>query len=167
MTRHDAENHRAVILAMFKYLTLLRSSSFPAWYQSEIAKISATRFRFQEKGSPDTLAVRITEHMSWPLPPELIISGPQVVREWDCEDGEKQVREILEGLTVKRGRAVLMARGEEHEKVSKGEWMKEKWYGTEYRVVQFDEQFIHEASCRLFLSWRKPADGVEVGGRSE
>jgi insulysin len=133
---------------MFKYLSLLRASAFPAWYQKELATMSATQFRFQEKKRPDQYAVWAAEVMTWPVPPELTIAGPQLIWDWDGEgEGGREMREMLEGLRIGKGRVVLMGRGEELEKLpGGGEWSKEPWYGTEYRVEKFDDAFIAEAS---------------------
>jgi insulysin len=155
-SRRSAENYRSVILAAFKYLSLLRSSAFPAWYQKEIAAIAAMRFRFTEKRKPEDYAVWVSDHMVWPVPPELLISAPQLVWEWDEGSteglGEKQVRDLLEGLRVDRGRAVLMARAEEHRKISgtSTPLETEPWYGTVYKVEKFDEDFMTQVSDSRF-----------------
>ena len=90
--------------------------------------------------------------MAWPVPPELIISAPQLVDEWDENDpehgGEKEMRTILDTLTIERSRTVLMAKAEEHERVrgKDAAWEKEPWYGTPYRVERFSEEFLREAN---------------------
>ncbi|KAF9495865.1 hypothetical protein BDN71DRAFT_1447054 [Pleurotus eryngii] len=150
LTDEGFKQNRDVTLATFKYLSLLRSSEFPAWHQREVATISRTRFRFAEKRRPDDYTVWVSEHMAWPVPRELILAGPQLTWEWDeGEDGgEKKMRETLDGLRVTRGRAVLMAKGSEHEKLRPGaNWEKEPWYGTEYKVERFDEEFVREAEA--------------------
>src|ERR1700675_4243747 len=116
-----SEHYRDVMLATFKYMTMLRASPLPAWNQRELSTLSATRFRFAEKRRPDDYAVWVSEHMAWPVPKELVISAPQLVWEWDEKDniggGEREVREILESLRVHNARAVLMARAEKHAKL--------------------------------------------------
>jgi insulysin len=132
-------------MSVFKYLSLLRSSDFPSWHQKERAIISATRFRFQEKRRPDDYVSMITQIMAWPVPPELVIAGPQLVWEWDADgEAKKQMREILDMLRITQGRAVLMGPGDSHDKLVKSDWLNEPWYGTEYRVVRFDEEFVKE-----------------------
>jgi insulysin len=137
-----------VILAVFKYLNLLRASSFPVWNQREIVSIDATRFRFTEKTRPDDYAVYLAEHMAWPVPEDLIVAAPQLTQPWDSAgEDEKIMRRMLDGLTVHNGRAVLMARGEEHERVNGAkDWKNEPVYGTEYNVVRMDDAFVKEAS---------------------
>src|ERR1700722_11473364 len=137
------------MLATFKYLSLLRSSNFPSWYQAEQANLSNLHFRFQEKQAPRVYATWITENMQWPVPPELTIAGPQITWEWD-DKGEQEMRDILNCLTISNGRAVLMARGEEHEKIAKGGWEKEPYFETEYRVVRFDDEFVKQVGGLSF-----------------
>ncbi|KAI0372962.1 insulin-degrading enzyme [Pilatotrama ljubarskyi] len=153
MTPQGFEQYEQLILAVFKYISMLRSSDFPAWYQRERSLISATRFRFAEKRRPDDYAVWVSEHMAWPVPPDLIISAPQLVQEWDEGDpvngGEREMREILNTLTVERSRTVLMAQAEEHERVRGKDlkWENEPWYGTPYRVERLSEEFLQKASA--------------------
>lgn len=126
---------------------MMRSSELPAWYQKEISELRRIRFRFQEKRSPDDYATWVSEHMAWPLPRDQLLSGPQLVEEWD-EHGEQEVREILESLRVDRGRALLMAKKEEHERVrGAAEWDHEPIYGTPYRVERLDQEFIAKVSA--------------------
>lgn len=146
-------NYREAALAVFSYLSLLRSSALEPWHQKEFSQLLHTRFRFAEKSRPDDYAVWMTEQMAWPTPRELVVKAPQVVWEWDeAGEAEKEVRRTLEGLRVAEGRAVLMGRKEEHVKVGgEGEWENEPWYGTEYKVVKMDEEFVRLVSFRHCL----------------
>lgn len=126
----------------------MRSSKLPAWYQQEMSRLRAIRFRFQEKRAPDDYAVWISDHMAWPVPRDQILSGPQLVEEWD-QNGEPEIRKILEGLRIERGRVLLMARKEEHERVrGPAEWNNEPIYGTPYHVERFDKEFVSKVSVR-------------------
>ena len=114
--------------------------------------LKATRFRFAEKRRPDDYAVWVTEHLSWPVPRELVLSAPQLAWEWDETDpingGEAEMRQVLDSLTVDRGRVVLMAQKDVHERVrGASEWQSEPWYGTQYRVEKLDEDFIARAQA--------------------
>lgn len=84
--------------------------------------------------------------MTWPVPPELYIAGPSLT--WDWEDAaaeERKLREYLEAFRLTEGRVILMAKQEEHEKISPGiEWSHEPWYGTPYNVNRWDPDFIQE-----------------------
>jgi hypothetical protein len=111
------------------------------------------------KQKADTYATWISERMSWPVPPEFYLTAPRLTREWDDDApeglGEKEVRDILEGLTVDKGRVVLMARGDELQKLSHSpmQWETEPWYGTKYRVEKFDEAFMKEVRGSSHWIW--------------
>jgi insulysin len=147
LTKLGFDNYRSVALATYKYLSLLRSSEFPKWYQSELVKIARTRFQFAEKQNPESYAVSLSERMGKPVPPELVLREVAVQSDWDSEDGEREVREILEGMRITTGRAVLMAKKEEHERISNNEqWEHEECYGTGYRVERWDPSFVEQVS---------------------
>ncbi|KAG9318652.1 Metalloenzyme, LuxS/M16 peptidase-like protein [Chiua virens] len=146
LTSEGFDNYRSVVLATFKYLSLLRSSEIPAWYQSEVATLSRTHFQFAEKRAAETYAVSIAEKMSWPVPTEKVLSVPVLISEWEDEAGLQEVRDALKDIQIDRGRVVLMAKKEEHERIS-GElqWQSERWYGTGYIVERWDNEFLAQA----------------------
>ena len=138
-----------MILAAHKYLTLLRSTNFSPFHQEELVALSATRFRFAEKRRPDEYATWISEHMAWPLPPGLMLAGPSVTWDWDNEAdrkmGEAKVADYLQHFRIHQSRVILMAKKDEHLKVNSNiKWDLEPWYGTEYSVQRFDDNFIRE-----------------------
>ncbi|KAJ7085711.1 Metalloenzyme, LuxS/M16 peptidase-like protein [Mycena belliarum] len=151
LTIDGFQNHRQVSLAIFKFLTLLRESQFEVFHQKELATLSVTKFRFKEKGRPDSYATWVAEHMSRPVPTELMLSAQALTWDWDGDDqpgggGEAKVRAYLDILRVENARATLMAKGVEHVKLAPNAvWEKEPWYGTEYSVQKFDEEFVRQA----------------------
>lgn len=159
-----AGHYREVIQATLKYLSLLRSSKFQRFYQTELATISSTRFRFAEKRHPEEYATWVAEHMAWPVPKEYLLSGPQLTWDWEdhSEEGgcEDKVREYLESFRLSGGRVVLMAKPEEHAKLfPDAQWDKEPWYGTDYRVEKFDDDFIKKVG-NFCLSGNRWNDGT-------
>lgn len=143
------ENIRSVMLTLHKYLSLLRSSELAPWNQQEISDLSALSFRFAEKRAPDHYAISITDYMAYPVPRNLLISGPRVIQPWDLTDpengGEKEMKELLNLCTVERSRALYMGPKAEFERVKGAiDWQTEKWYGTQYYVERFSEDFVKE-----------------------
>jgi secreted Zn-dependent insulinase-like peptidase len=94
--------------------------------------------------------------MTWPVPPELVLSAPQLVWEWDegAGTGEKEVSDILDTLEVEQARVVLMTRVDEYAKICEPttRWEKEPWYGTLYHVEKFDDSFIREVRITHMFS---------------
>ena len=86
--------------------------------------------------------------MAWPVERDAVLSSAQLVSEWDeSGEGEKEVRDILNTLTIDEGRAVVMARPDEFQRVFGAEgksldWESEPWYGTKYLVERFSEDFV-------------------------
>lgn len=86
--------------------------------------------------------------MAWPVERGATLSSAQLVSEWDeSGEGEKEVRDILDTLTIDEGRAVVMARPAEFQRVFGAEgkalsWESEPWYGTKYMVERFDDDFV-------------------------
>jgi insulysin len=75
-----------------------------------------------------------------------------MIWDWDEEGvGEKEARDLIDGLKVDLGRAVVMAKASEHEKIlGSVPWETEPRYGSKYRVERFDEELVKEVShlCR-------------------
>ncbi len=152
-----AANYRSVVLAAYKFLSLLRSSGFDSFHYEELVKLSHIRFRFQEKRPPDDYATWITEHMAWPVPPELLLAAPRLTYSYEDENdrqrGEAKISEYLQSFRVGEGRVVLMAKKDDHIKVQPDlQWQKEPWYGTEYAVQRWDAEFVNEVRSRVSSS---------------
>ncbi|KAI0005889.1 Metalloenzyme, LuxS/M16 peptidase-like protein [Russula compacta] len=147
LSENGFQNHREVGMAAFKYISMLRSTDLSPLHQAEVSSLSDIRFRFSEKRRPDDYAVWVADKLAWPVPRELVIKAPLVVSEWDTNGTAQAIAfRTLEGLSVKNGRMVLMARKEEFQKLlSTQQWQTEPWYGTQYRVERLDETFIREA----------------------
>ncbi|KAI0062244.1 hypothetical protein BV25DRAFT_1804109 [Artomyces pyxidatus] len=147
LTEDGFKNHREVASACFKYLSLLRSTELPDWYQKEISAISNIRFRFSEKRRPEDYAISLTDYLLWPMPRELILKAPAVTSEWDTQGEARALyNRTLDSYRVKNARSILMARKSEHDKVAGPQtWETEPWYGTPYRVERFDDDFLTEA----------------------
>ncbi|KAN0077101.1 Metalloenzyme, LuxS/M16 peptidase-like protein [Tylopilus felleus] len=146
LTKEGFDNYRSVVLSTFKYLSLLRSSDIPPWYQSEVAMMARAHFEVEVELEAEAHAIFIAERMSWPVSTEKALSASMLISEWEDETGLREVRDALKDIQIDKGRVVLMAKREEHERVS-GElqWQSEKWYGTGYTVERWDSEFVAQA----------------------
>jgi insulysin len=132
-----------VVLAIFNYIVLFRSSPFEAYHFEERRQMTATRFRFSEKSQPHTDVRKISLDLLNPLDPEDILSGGALSQSWD----EKAVRELLDVLRPEKARVMIMA--QEHDSSINDEaepWSMEKWYGTVYKVQSMSQAFIDQVS---------------------
>lgn len=88
--------------------------------------------------------------MAWPVERNAILSSTLLVQEWgESGDGEKEVRDILNTLTIDESRTVVMARPDEFQRLFGTEgkplnWESEPWYGTKYFVERFSEDFASQ-----------------------
>ncbi|KAJ7137711.1 insulin-degrading enzyme [Mycena epipterygia] len=151
LTIDGFQNHREVSLVIFKFITLLRESQLEAFHQHEQVTLSATKFRFKEKGRPDSYATWMAEHLTYPAPLELLLTAPALTWDWDGDEqpgggGETKMRAYLDTFRAENARVTLMAKGAEHTKLApNATWQKELWYGTEYYVAKFDDTFVQQA----------------------
>lgn len=140
-----------MVLAAYKYIELLRTSSFEDYHQQEVVNLSSIRFRFAEKRRPDDYATWISEHMAWPIPRDLLLTAPRLTWNWENEEegrkAEAKIREYLNGFRIGESRIVLMAKKDDHVKFHPDlKWEKEPWYGTDYAIQRFDDALVAEVS---------------------
>lgn len=88
--------------------------------------------------------------MAWPVERRDVLSSAHLVSEWDQSgNGEKEVRDILNTLTIDESRTIVMARPDELQRVFEAEgkalnWESEPWYGTKYMEEKFDDDFARK-----------------------
>ena len=143
MTLGPVENYQQIVEAILSYFSLLRSSEFPMYHYDETRIQYETRFRFKEKSSPANYVSSLAEKLADPYPRDRIITGSSLIWEWN----EGLVRELLAGLTAENSRITVMAKDLDA-LAPKGNWLKEKWYGTEHKQMRLPEEWIQKVSSR-------------------
>ncbi|KZS90042.1 insulin-degrading enzyme [Sistotremastrum niveocremeum HHB9708] len=140
LTPEGFASYRLVLNAAYKYLTLLRTAPFPAFYFTEQQKLSEMRFRFSEKRPADSYVSSLAAAMQKSYAPEHLLAGSKLLWDWR----EDEVRKALQNLTVHTGRVMLM--GKSHDEIGlSNNWLKERWYKTEYQVQRLDSEVVEEA----------------------
>lgn len=86
-----------MVAAIFEYLALLKSVTYPQWAFDEQRLLMEQTFRFQEADDPSSLAVGLSENMqeAWPRRNELL-SAPYTLKTFDA----KEVAHALQYLCV-------------------------------------------------------------------
>lgn len=135
-------HYQDVLVAVFNYIALLRSSPIEAYHFEEMHALSKLTFRFREKVQPQTYAKTLSHDLLEPWPPEHLLSGWAVTREWD----EALVRATLELLRPELGRITLEARDHPEEVVGDATWETERWYRAEYCARRLDPAFLEKVS---------------------
>ncbi|KAI9058078.1 LuxS/MPP-like metallohydrolase [Trametes sanguinea] len=132
-------HYRDVLRSIFNYISLLRASALEPYHFAEVKTIAETSFRFQEKAQPQRYASTLAHTLAEPYPPESLLSGAYLYREWN----EPLVRSILEGFTPDRARVTLEAKKHEEQVIGQDvQWQTEKWYGTQYTVKRMETSFV-------------------------
>lgn len=161
LTREGYLHYQEILETIYNYLSLLRASTFAPHHFNEMAQMAATSFRFAEKNKPHIYARNIAQALLMALPPERVLDGGALVREWD----ERGVREFLELLRPDNGRVMLMAKEHDPVVIGRGEgdliWEVEKWYGTEYIVQRLGDKLMEKLNrpnenTHLFLPGPNP-----------
>jgi len=139
MSHTLAERYQEVVLAVCKYLNILRSTeTFPEhlWHETQI--LAETRFNYAEKRASDSYASALSEIMSKPYPPELLLSAGSLLWDWD----ETLVRRTLAEIVPENSRILLMARDFTIADLEPPQWDAERWYKTQYHVQRMDDAFL-------------------------
>ncbi|KAI0763999.1 LuxS/MPP-like metallohydrolase [Trametes elegans] len=151
-------HYQAVVEAIFNYISLLRSSPLPLYHFNEISALAATRFRFKQKSQPHSYASVLAHALAEPYPPEWLLSGAYLYRDWD----EALVRRVLDGFVPERARVILEAKMHREDVVGENvQWETEEWYGTRYAVRKMDGGLLRKlregnANDELFLPAPNP-----------
>jgi insulysin len=124
-----------VALAIFKYITLLKSQSPQEWAFREVSMVSEIDFRFMESPPPSSYVTTLSGYMHQPFPREWILSAPYLARQFDASL-------ISRTLDFLKPENVRMTVASKTELPGKKYDSKEKWYGTEYTVLPMTPELV-------------------------
>ncbi|KAI9477913.1 MAG: Metalloenzyme, LuxS/M16 peptidase-like protein [Benjaminiella poitrasii] len=135
LTEQGLTHYQDVILAIFMYINLLKKEGVQSRIFEEVQSLASLAFRFKEKYPPSQYTSRLAGLMQHGYPSSCILSGPSLIREYDPE----LIKENLDWIRPDNFRIMLAS-----QKPPKGiEYTeREKWYGTEYTVTDFNESLI-------------------------
>ncbi|EJC99116.1 uncharacterized protein FOMMEDRAFT_160677 [Fomitiporia mediterranea MF3/22] len=140
LTEDGFKNQREIILTCFKFINLLRKSTFPEWMQEEQKIIQELSFRYADKGFALPHALNIAKRlMRFETPRALLLQGPVLFWEWN----EKFISDTLKELDIENCYVTVSAKN--HDNIHGETWHKERWCGAEYVMKQFEPDFISEA----------------------
>lgn len=139
-----AVNYEDVILAIFRYLQVLRSSAstLPSYHAAELTRLAALNFTYACPPSPDAYARSLAKSLLLTLPPKRLLDQEALVREYN----PLELRTLLITMIPERCRIVLSAQEHIERIVGKKEWKCERRYDSEYSVQRISETFIQKVS---------------------
>ncbi|GJJ12380.1 hypothetical protein Clacol_006621 [Clathrus columnatus] len=154
LTKEGMDNYKSVLKAVYKYLDVLRaacglssstssnagSSSFNRYHESEIRALADIHFRFSEKVRAESYVSDVAGAMNRPYAREHILSGGERIWDWD----EQAVKDVLNLLRPDNSRVLFLGKDFSEALVSDetGEWKRDKWYTTEYRILKLDTDVL-------------------------
>ncbi|WRT69793.1 uncharacterized protein IL334_006784 [Kwoniella shivajii] len=140
LTPEGLEHYKDVALVIFKYISLLRSKPPSEEAFNEIKAIADISFKFAERGRTSSYCANLSGFMQSPVPREKVISSKWLVEEYKQDELEA----ALQLLDPRR--AIIGVTCKDVPKDVTGTFdKKEAIYGTEYKRVKFDKDFLTEA----------------------
>ncbi|KAL2089661.1 hypothetical protein ACEWY4_014349 [Coilia grayii] len=131
LTNQGFQNVFKVVDLVFQYLKMLQLIGPQERIYSEIQKIEANEFHFQEQSDPIEFVENICENMQL-FPKEDFLTGDQLMFDYDPE----VISAALVLMTPDKANLILLS--PEHE----NQWdSKEKWFGAQYSVEDVPEEW--------------------------
>lgn len=132
LTEEGLKVYREVVEVVFQYLSLIKESPPQNWIVDEVKGMSEVDFKFQEKSTASSFVKTVCSTMQKPLPREWLLSATDLIRKFDGD----AISAALGYLKADNYRLTIVSQQ------YPGDWpMKERWYGTEYKVEQISPDF--------------------------
>ena len=132
LTEEGLKVYREIVEVVFQYISLIKESPPQKWIFDEIKGMSEVDFMFQEKSSASTFVRTMCSTMQKPLPRKWLLSATDLVRKFDGD----AISKALGYLRADNYRLTIVSQQ------YPGDWpLKEKWYGTEYKVERISADF--------------------------
>lgn len=140
LTEDGLKHYREVVKVVFQYISLIKERAPEKWIFDEMKNLSEVDFRFKQKSPASRFTSSLSSVMQKPYRREWLLSGSSLLRKFEPE----MITSGLEHLRVDNFNVEVISQQ------YPGDWnMKEKWYGTEYKVEPIPEDFISEIRSAL------------------
>ncbi|CAG8742754.1 12068_t:CDS:10, partial [Acaulospora morrowiae] len=138
LTPSGLENYQEIVKLVFQHIKLMKKVGVQEYIfreekKKQLQNLQAIKFRFLEKSSsPADYVSFLASSLHQPFKREWAISGPYLIRNYD----QKLIDEILDLLRADSFALTLVSPSFTDLD------QREKWYGTEYKVIPIDPDFI-------------------------
>ncbi|OJJ43998.1 hypothetical protein ASPZODRAFT_18773 [Penicilliopsis zonata CBS 506.65] len=134
LTQEGLKKYREVAKAIFEYISMIKEQEPEQWTYDEMKNLAEVDFRFKQKSPASRFTSRLSSVMQKPMPREWLLSG-SLLRKFDPES----IKKAMSYLRADNFRFVIVSQD------YPGDWdLKEKWYGTEYKIEKVPEAFLAE-----------------------
>lgn len=149
LTEDGLKHYREVAKIVFQYIAMLRETPPQQWIFEELKAMSEVDFKFKQKSQASKTASKLSNTMQRPFPRDLLLSGPEKIREFNPE----AIKSGIECLRPDNFRMTLCSRD------FPGDWDKnEKWYGTRYKYEPIPLEFMEEIKKAYANPSERPAE---------
>ncbi|SCU88854.1 LADA_0E12420g1_1 [Lachancea dasiensis] len=131
LTDEGVENYEQIVLFVFQYIEMLKEQLPQDWIFTELRDTAAANFKFKQKGNASSTVSSLSKALEKEFIPVGDILSTSLLRKYD----PVLITSYLAGLTPENSRVNLI-----HKNVSTDK--KEKWYGTEYSVTKYSDDFM-------------------------
>jgi insulysin len=133
LTEEGLKRYRDVVHVFFQYVALIKEQPPQKWIVDEMMKLNEVRFKFQQQIPASRMTSGVSGLMQKPYSRKELLSGQTLIREFNPE----AISRGLKAITPDNFRLVLAS------KEYPGDWpLKEKWYGTEYKIEKLPEDYM-------------------------
>jgi insulysin len=135
LTTEGLKNYEEVVVAIFQYITMLKSQEPHEWIVEEQKKLAEVSFKYMQKIPASRTVSHLSGVMQKPLPRDWLLSGQSLIREFD----PKAIRRGLDALRPDNFNFTVASQE------FPGDWdKKEKWYGTDYKHEKIPEGLMQQ-----------------------
>jgi len=138
LTEQGYEHYKDVITIIFQYFEMLKQQGSQKWIFDECKTLDDISFQFKEKSKPVRTVNVLSKDMLL-YPKEHIIAGPSLYFEYNKELIEEFTNDLNSDNFVL---IVSSKKGNENINFNELEWKKEKYYGSEYSILDIDNEFL-------------------------
>lgn len=121
-----------IVELLFQYLNMVKTAGPQKWIFEESAQLEATRFRFKDKESPMGY-VRNLSSLMHDYPMQEVICGSYVLDDWKPD----LITDVCSRLIPDKVKVCTVGKS-----FAGKTNLKEKWYGTEYRIQPVQEDIL-------------------------
>ncbi|KAJ3126641.1 Insulinase (Peptidase M16) [Nowakowskiella sp. JEL0407] len=152
LTEEGEAHYEDIIVSVFRYIKMMSNVGVQEWVFKECQSLAELDFRFAEKVEPASTCSRLAAQLHH-YGGENVLSGVYLIEKFDPQQirlvdfhiamipiNGRLFSDFLNHLSVTNFR--VMFSSQEFEKLgiaTEGEWLKARFYGTEYKVADFSD----------------------------
>ena len=158
LTESGLKEYREVVKTIFQYIALMKEQPPQKWIFDEMANLAEIDFKFRQKAPASGTVSQYSTVMQSPYPRDELLSRPMKITKFDTEAIERG----LAALRPDSFKILLLSQD------YPGDWnLREKWYGTEYRVDKIPKDFLEEVTKAAHSSVKERPAELYLPGPNE